>query len=171
VDSLQAIMVVVASALVVFGIIGFMSRSLLRRDLANRARAQDAGLLRRLVWQQRQKPKPQMPEELELPSLVPVSDTKAPVDPTESRGTVPVSATPGPTPSPSSPPLPTTPTVIPAEEEEFTEGKQKADAGLSAFMIEISEDAGLSKIAARLEEVSVDSLKKIATEVWKGGHE
>jgi len=172
VDSLHAIMVVSASALGVFLIIGLMSRSLLRHNQEAAARPQDTRLLRRrLLWEQQQKPRPQMAEEPELPSLIGLNDTKAPADPGESHDVVAVSATPEVTPSPSSPTLPTTPTVIPVEEEEFTESKQKADAELSAFMIEISEDTGLSEIAARLEEVSLDSLKKIAAEVWKGEHE
>jgi hypothetical protein len=58
---------------------------------------------------------------------------------------------------------------IPAidDEAEFAEEtvKRGADAGLSAFMIEMSEDDGLSKLAENLEDLDVGDLAEIARDI------
>lgn len=171
-DSLEAVAVVAASAVMVILIIVLMSRSrpgrtrripveANRREITSRER-------RSLLESQRQQPRPGITEERLIPSL-----NEQPKEPRPSSPVSPVTEADVPSLYPEEEPAGSSPpkTVeIPAVEDdgaEFAEEvmKQKADAGLSAFMVEVSEDDGLSKIAGSLEDFDAGNLAKIARDI------
>jgi len=168
VDSLSAVAVVAASAVIVILVIVLMSKSRSRRVSRIPVETERHGVtsLERRTWleSQRQQPKPEIAEERLIPSLDEQPEDPQPSPPNTEAGVT----SPYPEEEPAGSNLPKT-VEIPAiaDEAEFAAEtvKRGADAGLSAFMVEVSEDDGLSKIAESLEDLEAGNLTEIARDI------
>jgi len=162
--------VVAVSVAAVFFAIVLMSRSLPRRvrqTSPETERHEVTSLERRtIIESQRQQPKPEIAGEHLIPSLVDQPEEPLPISPS----TEPVVTSPPAEEEPAeSKPTPQAETMkaeaAKTEDEVELDGeevKHEVDAGLSAFMIEVSEDDGLSKIAESLEDIDIGNLVEVA---------
>ena len=171
-DSLGAVAVVAASAVIVILVIVLMSRSRPRRVRQTPIEAERREITgrERRTWleSQRQQPRPEIAEERLIPSLDEQPEEPRPGSPGTEAGVT----SPSTEEEPGSSSIPPVVEIAAVEDEaEFAEEtvKREADAGLSAFMIEISEDDGLSKIAESLEDLDAGNLAEIARDILSKG--
>jgi len=172
VGSLGAIVVVAASAVIVILIIVLLSKSRSRRVRRTPMEAERHEITsrERRTWlnSQRQQHKPEIAEEHLIPSLDEQLEKLQPGSPDIEAGAI----------SPSTKEKPAdfghssaVEATAEGDDTEFVEeaAKQEADAGLSAFLIEVSEDDGLSKMAESLEDFDAGNLVEIAKDILSKG--
>lgn len=171
-DSLSAVAVVAASAVIVILVIVLMSRSRSRRVSRTllEAERQEITSRERRTWieSQRQQPRPEIAEEHLIPSLDEQPGEPRPGSPGTETGV----ASPSTEEELGGSGLPPSVEVTAVEDEAEFAGetvKREADAGLSAFMVEVSEDDGLSKIAENLEDFAAGNLAEIARDILSKG--